>query len=94
MTNSVAVISSEKSSFNELGITNPNVIPTKQAAAYLSQIRGVPTAPSSLEVYRCTSRGPRYKKIGSRVFYTIAWLDEWSEGVEIRIYDPSRAACK
>jgi hypothetical protein len=75
----------------QIGIINPETIPTRQAAAYLSQIRNVPTAPSSLEVYRCQSRGPRYKKIGSRVFYTAAWLDEWAKGVEVKIYDPFRS---
>ena len=83
-----------KESLQRIGITNPETIPTKQAAAYLTQIKNVPTAPSSLEVYRCTSRGPRYKKIQSRVFYTLAWLDEWARGVEVRIYDPSRAVNK
>jgi len=75
----------------QIGIINPETIPTKQAAAYLSQIKNVPTAPSSLEVYRCQSRGPRYKKIGSRVFYTTAWLDEWAKGVDVKVYDPSRS---
>ena len=81
---------STKEALQEIGITNSETIPTKQAAAYLSHIKGVPTAPSSLEVYRCTSRGPRYKKIGSRVFYTVLWLDEYAKGVEVKIYDPSR----
>ena len=78
-----------REALQEIGITNPDTIPTKQAAAYITQIKGIPTAPSSLEVYRCTSRGPRYKKIASRVFYTIPWLDLWAAGVEVKIYDPS-----
>lgn len=71
------------------GITHPGNITTQQAAAYLTQL-GVPTAKSSLEVFRCQSRGPRYKKIGSRVFYTKEWLEEYALGVEVRIYDPSQ----
>jgi len=73
----------------ELGVAHPEAIPTRQASAYLSQIKGVPTAASTLEVLRCQSRGPKYKKIGSRVFYSLQWLDEYAQGVEVRIYDPS-----
>jgi hypothetical protein len=74
----------------EIGITNPETISTKQASVYLSQLKGVPTASSTLEVYRCQSRGPKYKKIGSRVFYTADWLDEYAQGVEVKIYDPAK----
>lgn len=73
-----------------IGIKNPEAIPTEQAAAYLTEVSGVPTAASSLEVYRCKSRGPKYKKIGSRVYYTQKWLDDYAAGVEIKIYDPAR----
>jgi hypothetical protein len=79
-----------KAAIQELGIINPENVPTKQASAYLTKLVGVPVAPSSLEVYRSTSRGPKYKKIGSRCFYSLTWLDEWAAGVEIKIYDPSR----
>jgi len=80
-----------KEALQQIGIVNPEAVPTRQAAAYLSQIKNVPTAPSSLEVYRCQSRGPKYKKIGSRVFYTLAWLDQWAAGVEVMVYDHSRS---
>lgn len=70
------------------GITHPGNITTQQAAAYLTQL-GVPIAKSTLEVFRCQSRGPKFKKIGSRVFYTKEWLDEYAQGVEVKIYDPS-----
>ncbi len=70
------------------GITHPDNITTKQAAAYLTQV-GVPTAKSTLEVMRTQSRGPRYRKITSRVYYSKEWLDEYAQGVEVRIYDPS-----
>lgn len=78
-----------KEALKELGIINPESITTRQASRYLSEIKGVPVAQSSLEVYRSTSRGPKYKKIGSRVFYAIKWLDEWADGVEIHIFDPN-----
>ena len=79
-----------KEALQHIGIVNPDTITTKQAAAYLSQIKGVPTAASTLEVFRCQSRGPRYKKIGSRVFYTTTWLDQYAEGVEVKIYNPAK----
>ena len=72
-----------------LGVTNPDLLTTKQASAFLTAL-GVPTAASSLEVARCKSRGPKYKKIGGRVFYTADWLAEYAAGVEVRIFDPSR----
>lgn len=70
----------------EIGVVNPEAVPTKAAAAYLTRFKGVPTAPSSLEVYRHRSCGPRYKKIRSRVFYTLEWLDHYAQGVEIKIF--------
>lgn len=80
--------------FNEalarIGIKNPLAIPTRQAAAYLTAIKNIPTAPSTLEVFRHRSRGPKYKKVGGRVYYTTAWLDEYADGVPVAIFDPNR----
>ena len=73
-----------------IGIKNPYTITTAQAAAYLSQIKGVPTAKSTLEVFRCRSTGPKYKKVGGRVYYTAAWLDEYADGVPVVLFDPNR----
>ena len=78
-----------KEVLRRLGITNPETVTTKQASRYLTEVKGLPTASSSLEVYRCRSRGPRYKKIGGRIYYTTSWLDEYARGVEIIIFDPS-----
>jgi len=58
-----------RATLRELGVIHPDSFTTKQAASYLSQIKGIPTAKSTLEVFRCQGRGPRYRKIGSRVFY-------------------------
>ena len=73
-----------------IGIKNPLAIPTPQAAAYLSLIKNVPIAKSTLEIFRCRSTGPKYKKIGGRVFYERAWLDEYAEGVPVHVFDPSK----
>ena len=81
-----------QSLLDRFGIVNPEAVTTRQAAAYLAKEKGIPTAPSSLEVYRCIGRGSRYKKIGSRVFYTLPWLDEYAAGIEVKIFDPSKAA--
>ena len=76
---------------HELGVIHPDSFTTKQAASYLSQIKGIPTAKSTLEVFRCRNRGPRYRKIGSRVFYSLTELDRYAQGVEILIFDPSES---
>ena len=42
-----------KEVLRRLGITNPETVTTKQASRYLTEVKGLPTASSSLEVYRC-----------------------------------------
>jgi len=80
-----------KELLDSLGIKNPSSVSTKPAADYLSIVKGIPTAPSSLEVYRSIGgRGPKFKKIGSRVFYHLEWLDDYAAGIEVKIYDPSK----
>ncbi len=74
-----------------IGARSPELVSTKAASKYLTDVKGVPTAPSSLEVYRCYGKGPKYKKVGSRIFYTLAWLDEYTNGVEVKVVDPSKA---
>jgi len=49
---------------------------TKAAANYLAR-RGAPYSPGTLAVYRCTGRGPKFWRVGSRVFYLDADLDAW-----------------
>ena len=44
----------------------------EEAATYLRLKR------STLDHYRCEGRGPIYSKHGTRVFYTRASLDAWS----------------
>ena len=75
--------------FQKIGVANPALLTTKEASAYLTEL-GLPTAASSLEVARCKSRGPKYKKIGGRVYYDVDWLNEHAAGIEVRIFDPSR----
>ena len=77
-----------RAALHELGVVHPESLNTAQAALYLSQFKGLPTAKSTLEVMRCQGRGPRYRKIGSRVFYAAAALDQYAEGVEVKIFDP------
>jgi hypothetical protein len=43
-----------------------------------------------LEVWRCKKRGPKYKKVGFRVYYEQPWLDEFMVGLEIKIFDPAK----
>jgi len=62
---------------------------TVEASAYLTSC-GVPYSKKTLEVFRCKKRGPRYKKIVSRVFYEKDWLDEFLAGLEVKIFDPAK----
>ena len=79
-----------KKSLQELGIVNPEVLTTKQASSYLTQVKNIPTATKTLEVWRFLSKGPAYKKISRRCYYTVAWLDQWARGVEVKIFDPTQ----
>lgn len=73
---------------HDLGAVHPDSLTTAQAAGYLSGVKGIQTAKSTLEVFRCQNRGPAYRKIGSRVFYSVTQLDKYAAGVEIKIFDP------
>ncbi|MBM9615972.1 hypothetical protein JWJ90_17015 [Desulfobulbus rhabdoformis] len=77
-----------KKILDDIGASHPMALNTKHASAFFHAI-GIPIAASTLEVFRSQGRGPKYKKIGSRVFYTVAFLEEYAQGVEIKIYDPS-----
>ncbi len=66
---------------------HPTAMTTKQASMYLSE-KGFPVKKSTLEVWRCQRRGPRFKKVMSRVFYEQQWLDSFLEGVQIKVFDP------
>ncbi len=43
---------------------NSELYPTKQAGAYLGD-----TSPATMQWWRTSGRGPKYLKIGRRVFY-------------------------
>ena len=63
---------------------------TKEAAIYLKSI-GIPFSEKTLEVWRCLGRGPRFKRIGRRVFYEYNSLIEFSKGkiIETNHNEPS-----
>ena len=66
---------------------HPAAMTTKQASIYLSE-RDFPVKSSTLEVWRCKKKGPKFKKEMSRVFYEKEWLDSFMEGVPVKIFDP------
>ena len=70
-------------------ILHPKAMTTVEAARYLAA-SGYRTTNKTLEVWRCKKRGPKYKKIGSRVYYERPWLDEFVSGLEIKIFDPAK----
>ncbi len=67
---------------------HPTAMTTKQASSYLTE-RGYPVKSSTLEVWRCQRRGPRFKKVMARVFYEQEWLDSFLEGVPVKVFDPN-----
>ena len=69
--------------------TKTKLLTTAEASEYLTS-QGVPYTKKTLEVFRCKKRGPRYKKIVSRVFYEKDWLDEFLAGLEVKIFDPAK----
>ncbi len=68
-------------------ILYPKAMTTVEAAKYLTE-SGYPYTKKTLEAWRCQKRGPKYKKIVSRVYYEKSWLDEFLEGLEVKIFDP------
>ena len=69
--------------------TQTKLLNTVEASKYLTSC-GVPYTKKTLEVFRCKKRGPRYKKIVSRVFYEKDWLDEFVAGLEVRVFNPAK----
>ena len=59
---------------------------TKKAVEHLKEI-GVETTSGTLEVYRCKGKGPKFFKVGHRVFYDPADLDRYAEGQAIETRD-------
>lgn len=55
---------------------------TKEASLYLQKL-GLRFTPKTLEIWRCEKKGPAYKKIGGRIFYTQPALLEFSRGTEL-----------
>lgn len=62
---------------------------TVEASTYLTSC-GCPYTKKTLEVWRCLKRGPKYKKIVSRVYYEKEWLDEFVSGIEVKFFDPAK----
>ena len=70
-------------------ISHPKAMTTVEAAKHLIA-SGYRTTSKTLEVWRCKKRGPKYKKVGFRVYYEQSWLDEFLVGLEVKIFDPAR----
>ena len=59
---------------------------TKGAASYLKE-RGTPFTPGTLETWRCLGKGPRFRRIGRKVFYSKADLDQFARGQVVETVD-------
>lgn len=66
-------------SFNELKseILSKEFLTTQEAAFYISKIKGLPGAATSLRTYISRQGGPKYYKYKRSVRYTIPLIDEW-----------------
>jgi hypothetical protein len=62
---------SVSSSPQSAGSSEPGLLTTTEAAPH------VRLSPRTLEKYRVLGGGPKYKKLGARVFYTPADLKAW-----------------
>jgi len=60
---------------------------TPQAAEYLTEERGVQVASGTLEVWRAQGRGPEFRKVHHRVFYTQPALDRFADGRVVKTID-------
>ena len=77
----------------EVHVVYPLAMTDKDAAIYLRAL-GFQTTPKTMSVWRCTGKGPKFKRIGRRVFYEKRWLDEFLKGLEVQVIDPAEQAIK
>ena len=52
----------------------------KAAARYLTDERGLPTSPNTLQKLACVGGGPIYRIFGNKAVYTDPDLDSYAEG--------------
>jgi len=57
---------------------------THEAATFLN------LSPGTLEVWRCTGRGPKYAKLGKRVVYDVADLESYVSDRKVITTDTMR----
>lgn len=59
---------------------------TNQASVYLKSI-GVSYTSKTLAVLRCYGRGPGFRRVGRRIYYTISELDHFASGHPVMTID-------
>ena len=57
--------------------TSQTMLSTTEVSVYLRNVHGIPFEASTLTKKRCIGGGPRFVKVGKRVFYQKADLDAW-----------------
>ena len=62
---------------------------TIEAAQHLKDL-GTPFTQKTLEVLRCRGRGPRYYKVGRKVFYDPTDLETFAQGQIVETVDTHR----
>ena len=69
-----------------LSIVEAASLSTKEAASYLKSI-GTPFSAGTLEVWRCQGRGPRFRRVNRKIFYTKEDLDQFIQGQVVETID-------
>ncbi|MFG1204407.1 helix-turn-helix domain-containing protein [Xanthobacter aminoxidans] len=64
--------------------TKNNLMSDREAAAFLKM------SPVTLNTWRCRGRGPKYVKLGGRVFYR---PDDLEAFIRSSVVDPTATAC-
>lgn len=59
---------------------------TKQASDFLENL-GTPFSPGTLEVWRCLGKGPKFKRVARKIFYTRSDLLNFAKGQVVETID-------
>ena len=68
----------------------PKRMRSRQAAQYLREVHGIPSAEKTLRNKRCARLGPRCKYFGSVPLYERDDLDDWAENVALTDHPANR----
>lgn len=75
-------------------MTHPEDLPTVHFLNTPDAALHLNLSPRTLEKHRCYGTGPAFHKLGGKVVYTVAALDEWAaRGLRRSTSDPGTGVC-